>query len=281
MKRAFDTLLAPVPVEWRVPVVIGGLCLSILLKNVVVQLNHYVTQYADGKVAHNLRVKVLQQTIESCVDDDIENRRSDIVTTLANNTWTIGATLVLVYRMAVCSITVLVFAILMFAVSVPLSVVALAGFGMIAVAIGFATACARSRAAGSGRKQGFRHAPLGEHHQSAPDPRVFTRAVRSSALQRSVRCTSAPAAAHDDALVVAHADIGSAGGWRDCGVDPCGQFVRAWGGVTRSVSRAVVPHAKPRSRTDDSESRFRWIGCHGRRRRRFPRALAQAVPARW
>jgi subfamily B ATP-binding cassette protein MsbA len=139
LTRAFDTLLAPVPIEWRVAVVIGGLCLSILLKNVVAQLNQYVTQYVNGQVAHNLRVKVLQQTIDSCVDYGIENRRSDIVTTLANNTWTIGSTLMLVHRMAVCSITVLVFATLMFAVSAPLSAVALAGFAMIAVAIGFAT----------------------------------------------------------------------------------------------------------------------------------------------
>ena len=139
MKRAFDTLLAPLPIEWRVPVVIGGLCLSILLKNVVVQLNQYVTQYVNGRVAHELRVKILRQTIDSCVDYDIDHRRSDIVTTLANNTWTVGSTLMLVHRMAVCAITVLVFAILMFAVSVPLSFVALAGFGMIAAAIGFAT----------------------------------------------------------------------------------------------------------------------------------------------
>ena len=118
---------------------IGGLCLSILLKNVVAQLNQYVTQYVNGQVAHNLRVKVMQQTIDSCVDYGIENRRSDIVTTLANNTWTVGSTLMLFHRMVVCSITVLVFATLMFAVSAPLSILALVGFAMIAVAIAFAT----------------------------------------------------------------------------------------------------------------------------------------------
>jgi len=139
LTRAFDTLLAPVPVAWRVPAVIAGLCLSIVLKNVVAQLNQYVTQYVNGQVAHNLRVKVLQQTIDSCVDYGIENRRSDIVTTLANNTWTVGSTLMLFHRIAVCSITVLVFAGLMFAVSVPLSIVALVGFAMIAVAIAYAT----------------------------------------------------------------------------------------------------------------------------------------------
>jgi subfamily B ATP-binding cassette protein MsbA len=139
LTRAFDTLLAPVPIQWRVPVVIGGLCLSIVLKNVVAQLNQYVTQYVNGQVAHNLRVKVLRQTIDSCVDYDVENRRSDIVTTLANNTWTVGSTLMLVHRIAVCSITVLVFAALMFAVSAPLTIVALVGFAIVAFGIAFAT----------------------------------------------------------------------------------------------------------------------------------------------
>ena len=139
LTRVFSTMLAPVPVEWRVPVVIAGLCLSIVLKNVVGQLNQYVTQYVNGQVAHNLRVRVLRQTIDSCVDYGIGNRRSDIVTTLANNTWTVGSTLMLVHRMAVCSITVLVFATLMFAVSATLTVVALAGFALIALVINFAT----------------------------------------------------------------------------------------------------------------------------------------------
>ena len=128
LTRAFDPLLAPVPVEWRVPVVIAGLCLSIVLKNVVAQLNQYVTQYVNGEVAHKLRVKVLQQTIDSCVDYGIENRRSDIVTTLANNTWTVGTTLMLVHRIAVCAITVLVFAALMFAVSIHFQKSAPGGF---------------------------------------------------------------------------------------------------------------------------------------------------------
>ena len=135
----FARLLAPVPESWRVGVLIAGLCASILLKNCVGQLNNYVTQYVNGLVAHRLRVRVLRQTIDSCVDYRVENRRSDIVNTIASNTWSVGTALAKLDRMIVCACAIGVFVVLLLLVSPALTAIAIACLGLIALTVAFAT----------------------------------------------------------------------------------------------------------------------------------------------
>jgi subfamily B ATP-binding cassette protein MsbA len=95
----FDQLLAPVPEHLLTAFLVGALCVSIILKNAVHLVNTWVTRYVDGLVAHQLRSRVFDQTISSCVDYRVENKRSDIITTIANNTWKVSQGLSLAYRL--------------------------------------------------------------------------------------------------------------------------------------------------------------------------------------
>jgi subfamily B ATP-binding cassette protein MsbA len=117
----FDRLLAPVPEHLLTAFLVGALCASIVLKNAVLFVNTWVTRYVDGLVAHRLRSRVFDQTISSCVDYRVENKRSDIITTIANNTWKVSQGLDLAYRLMVCSCTFIVFVLLMLLISVRLT----------------------------------------------------------------------------------------------------------------------------------------------------------------
>jgi ABC-type bacteriocin/lantibiotic exporter with double-glycine peptidase domain len=76
---------------------VGILCVSILSKNAVNLFNTWVTRYVEGQVAHLLRARVFEQTISSCVDYRANNKRTDIITTIANNTWKVSNALTLIF----------------------------------------------------------------------------------------------------------------------------------------------------------------------------------------
>ena len=134
-----NRLIEPVPAHLRVAALIGGLCASILLKNMVAQLNTFVTQHVNQWVTHRLRVRVMRQTLDSCIDYRIESRRSDIVTTIANNTWSVGEALARVHRMVVCVCALGVFIVLLMLVSPALTALAVGLFAAIAAIVGYAT----------------------------------------------------------------------------------------------------------------------------------------------
>ncbi len=135
----FDWLLAAVPARHLTAFLVAILCLSILLKNLVHLVNTWVTRYVDGIVAHRLRTRVFEQTVSSCVDYRVENRRTDIVTTIANNTWKVSQGLSLAYRLMICSATFVVFLLLMLLISVQLTVVSIVFLFLVAMVIRFAT----------------------------------------------------------------------------------------------------------------------------------------------
>ena len=117
----FSRILAPIPEQHLTAFLVAVLCVSILLKNAVHLINTWVTRYVDGLVAHRLRSRVFDQTISSCIDYRVENKRSDIITTIANNTWKVSQGLSLSYRLMICSCTFVVFVLLMLLISVRLT----------------------------------------------------------------------------------------------------------------------------------------------------------------
>ncbi|MFS8114973.1 ABC transporter ATP-binding protein [Rhizobium jaguaris] len=117
----FGRLLAPIPEHHLTAFLVGVLCVSILLKNAVHLINTWVTRYIDGLVAHRLRARVFDQTISSCIDYTVENKRSDIITTIANNTWKVSQGLSLAYRLMICFCTFVVFVLLMLLISIRLT----------------------------------------------------------------------------------------------------------------------------------------------------------------
>ncbi len=135
----FDRLLAPVPEHLATAFLVGALCLSIVLKNAVLLVNTWVTRYVDGLVAHQLRSRVFDQTISSCVDYRVENKRSDIITTIANNTWKVSQGLALAYRLMVSACTFIVFVLLMLLISVQLTFFSMGFLFIGAMAIRLAT----------------------------------------------------------------------------------------------------------------------------------------------
>lgn len=138
-KPLFDYLMSPIPEHYRTATLVGVVCASILLKIAVNLANTWVTRYVDGLVAHQLRCRVFDQTISSCVDYRVESRRADIVTTIANNTWKLSQGLGLCYRLIICACTFVVFIALMLAISASLTLLSLLFIGLAALAIRFAT----------------------------------------------------------------------------------------------------------------------------------------------
>jgi subfamily B ATP-binding cassette protein MsbA len=135
----FERILAPIPEHYVTATLVVVLCVSILLKIAVNLFNTWVTRYVDGQVAHQLRCRVFEQTISSCIDYRVENKRADIVTTIANNTWKLSQGLSLCYRLITCACTFVVFVVLMLAISVSLTLLSLLFLAVAAFAIRFAT----------------------------------------------------------------------------------------------------------------------------------------------
>jgi subfamily B ATP-binding cassette protein MsbA len=135
----FERLLAPVPTEWRIPLLVAAICATIALKNGVVQLNHYVTQYVNGEVAHRLRTQLMRQTVESCVDYRQESRRTDTVNTISTHTWSVATALLQAHRVFVCACMIVVFTVLLLVLSPLLTALALGLFGVTALVVNHAT----------------------------------------------------------------------------------------------------------------------------------------------
>jgi subfamily B ATP-binding cassette protein MsbA len=132
-------VLSPLPDTWQVPVLAAAVCVAILLKNVCSQANNYVTQHVYGTVAHQLRMRVLKQTIDSCLDYRVESRRTDIASIMTTHTWNVAGALLQLHRMVICSCMVLVFLMLLTSISPRLTVVAVIALGGIALLVWWAT----------------------------------------------------------------------------------------------------------------------------------------------
>jgi subfamily B ATP-binding cassette protein MsbA len=140
---ALDRWLAPEPHAVRALVVVAALCLCIIGKNLVSFVGGYAARWVDGAVAHGLRIRIFEQTLSACVDYRPGARITDIVTTLANNTWKVSSALSLVYRLLICACTFGVFMALLLAISTPLTVIAAASLGAAAAVVHLTTARAQ------------------------------------------------------------------------------------------------------------------------------------------
>ncbi len=143
----FSNLLAGIPAESRVPALVAAVFATVVLKNIVSFLNTYVTRLTGGHVAHQLRLRVFEQTISSCIDYRVQNKKTDIVNTLTTETWKVSSGLILVYRLVICVCTCAVFLLLLLSISVPLTAIALLFLGLSAAMIHLAT----RRAASAGK----------------------------------------------------------------------------------------------------------------------------------
>jgi ATP-binding cassette, subfamily B, bacterial MsbA len=143
----FNNLLEPVPVDSRIPILVAAVFLTVILKNLVGYLNTFMTRFTGGLVAHQLRLRVFEQTLWSCVDYRVQNKRTDIVNTLTTETWKVSNGLILVYRLAICACSFTVFCLLLLLISAKLTALAMLFLGCSAAAVHFAT----RRATGVGR----------------------------------------------------------------------------------------------------------------------------------
>jgi subfamily B ATP-binding cassette protein MsbA len=139
-------VLAPAPHRLWTALLVAGLCLSIAARNGVGFVGGYIARWVDGVVAHRLRVKVLEQTLGSCIDYRTDSRITDVVTTLANNTWKVSHALSLVWRLAICSCAFAVFFTLLMVLSLRLTAVAAVMLALTAAVAHLASA--RAEAAG-------------------------------------------------------------------------------------------------------------------------------------
>jgi subfamily B ATP-binding cassette protein MsbA len=145
--RLFNHLIVAVPEDRRVSILVAAVCVAVILKNLVSFLNHYVTRFTYGDVAHRLRLRVFEQTISSCTDYRVQSRKTDVVNTLTTETWKVGNGLTLIYRLIICACTCLVFLILLLLISVKLTALAMLFLAGSAAIVHFAT----RRADASGR----------------------------------------------------------------------------------------------------------------------------------
>jgi subfamily B ATP-binding cassette protein MsbA len=121
----FDHLMVSVPAEQRIPILVAAVLATVVLKNMVSFLNSFVTRFTGGLVAHRLRLKVFEQTISSCIDYRVQNKKTDIINTLTTETWKVSSGLILVYRLIICACTCAVFFILLLMISVKLTAIAM------------------------------------------------------------------------------------------------------------------------------------------------------------
>jgi subfamily B ATP-binding cassette protein MsbA len=121
----FDRLIGSVPADRRVAILVTAVVATVILKNLVSFLNTFVTRFTGGHVAHQMRLRVFEQTISSCIDYRVQNKGTDIVNTLTTETWKVSSGLILIYRLAVCLCTFGVFLILLLLISVKLTALAM------------------------------------------------------------------------------------------------------------------------------------------------------------
>jgi subfamily B ATP-binding cassette protein MsbA len=125
LEGRFARWLSIVPDQLVVLVTVVLLCLLVLAKNLAAFAGLWLSRRAEGQAAHGLRVRIFEQALSSCIDYRPGHRRSDIVNTLAENSWKVATALGLTYRVILCAATILVFIALMMLISVRLLLVAL------------------------------------------------------------------------------------------------------------------------------------------------------------
>ncbi len=124
LEHLFDRLLAPIPERYFTVFLVVLLCVTIVFKSGVNLINTWVTRYVYGVVAHRLRAVLFNQTISSCVDYRVGSQRSDIVVTMAENTWKVSTALGLIYRLIICACTFAIFVTVMVIISMKLMLIA-------------------------------------------------------------------------------------------------------------------------------------------------------------
>ncbi|WP_300972945.1 ABC transporter ATP-binding protein [Sphingomonas sp. LHG3406-1] len=115
------------------------LCLLVLAKNVAAFAGLWLTRRTEGEVAHRLRVQIFRQTLDSCIDYRPGVRRSEIVTTLAENSWKVAKVLALACRMAISAATILLFGALLALISPMLLLFSILFLGLGSILIRLAT----------------------------------------------------------------------------------------------------------------------------------------------
>lgn len=125
MAHLLNNMLAPIPPDSRVPILVAAVFATVVLKNLVGYVNTFVTRFTGGNVAHRMRLRVFEQTISSCIDYRVQSRKTDIVNTLTTETWKVSTGLILIYRVIICSCTCVVFLVLLLLISVKLTLLAI------------------------------------------------------------------------------------------------------------------------------------------------------------
>ncbi len=144
LEGRFARALSVVPGDLVVPFTVALLCLLVVAKNAAAFAGLWLSRSAEGQAAHRLRVRIFGQALSSCIDYRPGHRRSDIVNTLAENSWKVATALGLTYRVILCAATILVFAVLMMLISLPLMLVAVLFMAVGALIIRRATGRAAS-----------------------------------------------------------------------------------------------------------------------------------------
>ncbi len=113
--------LTSVPPSFVVIAVVAMLCLAVVAKNIAAFAGLWLTRRAEGQVAHDLRLRIFDQTLSSCIDYRAGHRRAETVTTMAENTWKVAGAFGLTLRLVICAGTILVFIALMMLISARLA----------------------------------------------------------------------------------------------------------------------------------------------------------------
>ena len=137
--RLLDRLIGFLPADSRVAILVAAVVAIIILKNLVGYVNTLVTRFTGGHVAHRLRLRVFEQTISSCIDYRVQNKKTDIVNTLTSETWKVSNGLIVIYRLVVCFCTFAVFLALLLLISAKLTALAMLFLAGSATVVHFAT----------------------------------------------------------------------------------------------------------------------------------------------
>lgn len=135
----FNHLIVEVPADRRIAVLVALVFVTVVLKNFVRFLDGYVGRLTAGLVAHRLRLKVFEQTISSCIDYRVQNKKTDIVNTLTSETWKVASGLTVIYRLVICVCTCAVFLVLLLMISAKLTALAMLFLACSAAIVHLAT----------------------------------------------------------------------------------------------------------------------------------------------
>ena len=117
LERRFAELLSFASPQQRVLLSVGLLWLLVVAKNLAAFTGMWLSRRTEGQIAHRLRCRIFEQVLSSCIDYRPGHRRSEIVTTLAENSWKVAKALGLSYRLVISGGTILVFSTLLALVS--------------------------------------------------------------------------------------------------------------------------------------------------------------------